>query len=139
MGEINIKDRDAILNNSRRELVEMCSSIQNMCERQVALLIIILAQYLYALSCVECKVVDGKYRVFAKDVSKFIKEPWSMYAKEIVLLRNNLCHNYGDGDTMHKLREIYSDLNTLLEFTIYLGLREAVNLSSALDNLANFK
>ena len=117
----------------------MYTELSDMRIKEFAFMIIVLAQYLYAECCIGCRTNNGKYIVYEKDVSRNLSFAWKDYGYRIIQLRNELCHRYGSAKSLYELNRLYSSREEMKGFLEYLGLREAVNLSSALDDLANFK
>lgn len=139
MGEVNVDRRDEILNDSKRVLTDMYGRIDNMSREELMLLIIVLGQYLYALVSVNCVRNNNSYTVYPIDVAKNLGKVWGKYAEGLIVLRNNLCHHYGNSFTETKSVEVYANILKLKEFLKFLNLGKSDGLDNALNNLSNLK
>lgn len=93
--------------------------------------VIVLAQFLYADkymygSRLKSKNEDreDKYSVVAATIRKaFAGTPWELYAFEVINLRNALCHDFGSAETEDMLSKYYDDLDKMLEFLAFMGIK----------------
>ena len=121
MGIVKIEDIERIKESCLNSLNHLLNRIHELNAFEFIALIIILSQYLYARYCKYGTRNKNAYEVYPKDIKSALKDTeFGSYARDIILLRNMICHNYGSNTMLVKLHAAKKDKQTLCNFINYL-------------------
>ena len=125
MGLID-KNRIAdILSFSKDEIQKMAGNIEALTLYELYLLIIFIAQYLYAYCAHDGRLVGSNYVVVPNTLASSGKFGiWSDYAIKIVQVRNTICHSFGIRTEMQVLNSITNNRKQIIRFLKFLGIIE---------------
>ena len=114
-----------ILSFSKDEIQKMAGNIEALTLYELYLLIIFIAQYLYAYCAYDGRLVGNNYVVVPNTLlasGKF--GTWSDYAIKIVQARNTICHSFGVRSEMQVLNNIINNRKQVIRFLKFLGVVE---------------
>lgn len=135
MGEVN--SRSNMLDSYKRELSEMFKYLYKLTKWELVTLISVTSQYLYTLYCTSENKQRDKCDIYANIVELKLGVEWGSYGKDLFLLNDKLCNNYGDVDVMKSLEVVYNEIDKLSKFIQYLGFGSTDNSGNVLDDLTD--
>ena len=121
MGVVKIKDITNIILNCSHKLMSFIDNIDNLTEADFIFLLVLIGQYLYAKYSSYGTLKGNSYYVYPNDImNAFANTKFKIYARDVILLRNIVCHDYGSDEMIHSFNDFKSDTETLNEFLKYL-------------------
>lgn len=121
MGVVKIKDIANIISNCSHKLKSFIDNMDNLTEADFVFLLVLIGQYLYAKYSSYGTLKGNSYYVYPNDImNAFADTKFKLYARDLILLRNMVCHDYGSVETIHNFHDFKEDTKTLNEFLKYL-------------------
>ena len=121
MGEIEQNSILSILLSAYNKLKSYENAINTLTTDSKIVLIILLSQYLYALYCDKCKLTNGRYYIYPRDVASILTETkFSQLSSDVINLRNMICHSYNSGRMEYLWQQVFSDTDLLNDFLKYI-------------------
>jgi hypothetical protein len=138
MGEINNSEVQPTIDNAGSWILRNINSISMYSKLEFMMLVIIVAQLLYAL-CAKRSIVTsnkGKYRIIAQSVGKLFEhnDVMSVYSTSIINARNALCHSFNDNDCNKLIDALYSDKNIMIDMLKELNIQSYITLNKELPS-----
>lgn len=121
MGVVKIKDIANIILNCSNKLKSFIDNTDNLTEADFIFLLVLIGQYLYAKYSSYGTLKGNSYYVYPNDImNAFANTKFKVYARDIILLRNMVCHDYGSDEMIHNFNDFKSDTEMLNDFLKFL-------------------
>lgn len=103
----------------------MVCNIDTLTVYELYILIIFIAQYLYAYCAYDGKLVGNSYEVVPDTLVSSDKfGTWIDYSVSIIKARNTICHSFGLSHEMRIVNSITSNRNQIVRFLKFIGVME---------------
>lgn len=100
----------------------MVCNIDTLTVYELYILIIFIAQYLYAYCAYEGKLVGNSYEVVPSTLKSSAKlGTWGLYSRNVVKARNVICHSIGVPDSMRSVDLVTNNRKQIGRFLKFLG------------------